>query len=119
MGAIEAIRNPRPHDAFLTPNTSISLRFGDSFGRADISTTIVGHEKPIDSHSDRTELIHQTLVDNVDPVVLLLGVLPEKLYQQILKALLAKYFRLLCIGNRLPVENTVDDSSLLEIPVTV
>ena len=95
------------------------MRFGDSFGRADISITIAGHEKPIDSHSDRTELIHQTLVDNVDPVVLLLRVLTEKLHQQVLKALLAKYFRLLCIGNRLPVEITVDDSNLLEISVTV
>ena len=69
------------------------LSLGESSGRA--STTIVGHGKPIDPHSERTELIQSVLVDNIDPVVLLLGTRPEKLHQLTPKAMLAAYFRLL------------------------
>ena len=103
---------------FLTPSKiSMFFSLGESSGRA--STTIVGHGKPIDPHSERTELIQNVFVENIDPVVLLLGTSPEKCHQLNPKAMLAAYFRLLCIASRLPVEINVYDSNVAKIPMTV
>ena len=90
---------------------------GEISGRA--STAIVGHGKPIDPHSERTEFIQSVHVDNIGPVVLLLGTHTKNLYQLTPKAMLAAYFRLLCISNRLPVEINVYDSNVAKIPMTV
>ena len=105
------------HDFLTSSKTSMLFSIGRPSGRS--STAVTGHGKPIDPHSERTEFIQSVLVDNIDPVVLLLGTRPEKLYQLTPMTMLAAYFRLLCIANGLPVKITAYQSKIAKIPMTV
>ena len=68
----------RPPNDFLTPSkTSLLFSMDGYSGRS--STAVTGHGKPMDPYSECTEFIKDVLVDNIDPVVLLLGARPEKL----------------------------------------
>ena len=110
-----SIRSP---EAFLTPSkTSLLFSIDGYSGRS--STAVTGHGNPIDPHFERTEFIKNVLIDNIDPVVLLLGARPEKLYQLTPTALTAAYFRLLCIANRLPVEVNVYDNNVAKIQTSI
>ena len=105
------------HDFLTSSKTSMLFSIGGPSGRS--STAVTGHGKPIDPHSERTEFIKSVLVDNIDPVVLLLGARPEKLYQMTPTALTAAYFRLLCIANHLPVKINVHDHNVAKIPISI
>ena len=66
-----------PDQAFLTPSKTSALLFSMDGYSGRSSTAVTGHGNPIDPHSERTEFIKNVLIDNVDPVVLLLGTRPE------------------------------------------
>ena len=63
-----------PYDFLTSSKTSLLFSIGGPSGRS--STAVTGHGKPIDPHFERTEFIKSVLVDNIDPVVLLLGARP-------------------------------------------
>ena len=70
-------RSIRLPNSFLTLSKTLSMfSIGGHSGRSRPAVT--GHGKPIDPHSERTEFIKGVLIDNIDPVVLLLGARPEK-----------------------------------------